>query len=68
VFIHYDAFDIYSSGISANYKEIVNPQPIYRERYINESVGIGKFDLSMNTNNYYDLVLYGIASGFSGKF
>jgi hypothetical protein len=67
VFVHYDAVDLYDGTVVANYKEIVNPQPIYRERYATEEKGIGKFDLTLNTNNYYDLTIYGIASGYSGN-
>lgn len=68
VFVHYDAYDYTSSTETIGYSEVVNSQPIYRERQIQEEKDIGKFDLALNARSYYDIVLYGIASGYSGKF
>ena len=67
LFIHYNAYDFNTQEETPGYKEIVNPQPIFRERHTTESPDIGKFDLILNSNNYYDLKIYGIASGYSGK-
>lgn len=67
LFIHYNAYDFSTEEETPGYKEIVNPQPIFRERHTTESPDIGKFDLILNSNNYYDLKIYGIASGYSGK-
>ncbi len=58
VFVHYPGYDPYNNKDLYNHKEIINPQPIFRERHISESASIGKFDLSLNTNNYYDLTIY----------
>lgn len=67
LFIHYNAYDFTSHEETPGYKEIVNPQPLFRERHTTESPDIGKFDLILNSNNYYDLKIYGIASGYSGQ-
>jgi hypothetical protein len=67
VFIHYDAYDYVNKSDLISYKEIVNPQPIFRERQPGEEVGIGKYDLLLNQEGYYDLKVYGIASGYNGK-
>ncbi len=67
VFVHYDAYDYYSKNKTVGYKEIVNPQPIFRERQPGEVPQIGTFDLDINTQGYYNIKLYGIASGYNGK-
>jgi hypothetical protein len=66
VFIHYEAYDIYSKE-QFTYKEIVNPQPIFREKYLSETPTIGHYSLDLNENNYYDLQFYGLATGYSGQ-
>lgn len=67
VFVHYPSYDPYLDKDLYNHKEIVNPQPIFREKHISEEASIGKFDLNLNSNNYYDLTIYGILSGYSDK-
>lgn len=68
LFVYYNSYDYNTQESIPGYKEIVNPQPIFRERYMYETPGIGKFDLALSTNNYYDLKIYGIYSGNSGQF
>lgn len=67
VFVHYNGFDYASNQELIGYKEVVNPQPIYRERQIGENPEVGKFDLLMDAQGYYNLTVYGIASGYNGK-
>jgi len=67
VFVHYDAYDIYSEEETASYKEIVNPQPLFRKKHQSESPAIGQFALDLNENDYYDLTFYGLATGFGGQ-
>ena len=67
VFVHYDSYDIYSKEEAASYKEIVNPQPIFREKHSQETPNIGYFSLDLNESNYYDLTFYGLATGYSGQ-
>tara|TARA_R110002074_G_scaffold402324_1_gene607054 strand:+ start:114862 stop:119724 length:4863 start_codon:yes stop_codon:yes gene_type:complete len=67
VFVHYDSYDIYSQQEQASFKEIVNPQPIFREKHETETPTIGHFSLDLNESNYYDLKFYGLATGYSGQ-
>lgn len=67
VFVYYPGYDPYLGKDLYNHKEVVNPQPIFREKHISEEASIGKFDLNLNSNNYYDLTIYGILSGYSDK-
>lgn len=67
LFVYYNSYDFVTKQESPGYKEIVNPQPIFRERHSIESIDIGKYDLYLNNNLYYDLKLYGIASGYLGQ-
>lgn len=67
VFVHYNGFDYASNQEVIGHKEVVNPQPIYRERQIGESPEVGRFDLLMDSQGYYNLTVYGIASGYNGK-
>lgn len=67
VFVHYDAYDIGSQQEIAGYKEVVNPQPIFREKHPAEEPDIGLYSLDMNATSYYDLTFYGIATGYSGQ-
>lgn len=67
VFVHYDSYDIYSDEEFASYKEIVNPQPLFREKHSQETPNIGYYSLDLNESNYYDLKFYGLATGFSGQ-
>jgi len=66
VFVHYDSYNYSDSQTIIGFKEVVNPQPVFRERREQEDKEIGRFDITLNTQGYYDLTLYGIASGYSG--
>lgn len=67
LFLHYTCYDSSTKEIIPGYKEIINPMPIFRERHYSESPKIGLYDISLNTNSYFDLCLYGINSGYSGS-
>ena len=67
VFVHYDSYDVTSETDELAYKEIVNPQPIFREKQDYESPSVGYFDLSLNEERYYNLTFYGLEATFSGK-
>lgn len=67
VFVHYDAYDLVSTDQIPNFREIVNPQPIFRVRHDLEPKDIGKFDITLNQNGNYDIKLYGIESGYTSK-
>jgi hypothetical protein len=67
VFVHYNAYDIVSNEEKLGYKEVVNPQPVFRKRQQEESASVGLFDVSLNQSRYYDLKLYSIASEFTGQ-
>jgi len=67
VFVHYNGYNYSNSEELVGYKEVVNPQPLFRERQPGETAEVGKFDLLMNNQGYYDLKIYGIASGYNGK-
>ena len=65
IFAHYDAYDIRTEQEYLGFKEVVNAQPLYRERLPGEDIGIGKFDLSISQNNYYNIKVYGLESGYN---
>lgn len=67
VFVHYEAYDIGTKQKTAGYKEVVNPQPIFREKHPSESPEIGLYSLDLNATSYYDLTFYGLATGYSGQ-
>lgn len=67
IFVHYDGYDVSESLEYLSTKEVVNPQPLFREKHYLESSSIGKFDLTLNTNSFYDLKIFGIEGSYSGQ-
>lgn len=67
VFVHYPGVNLSTNEYLPSAKEIVNPQPIYRERHVTEAPGFGKFDLTLGSLGYYDIKIYGIDGSYSGK-
>lgn len=67
IFVHYDGYDINEGVEYFGSKEVLNPQPIFRLRHESEDAGLGKFDLTLNNNSFYDLKIFGIEGLYSGQ-